>query len=92
MDGIQILLLAVFLIMSLSGFATMWIDKRRAIAGAWRIKERTLFAIAFFFGGVGSLIGMWTFRHKTKHWYFVVGIPLLACLNVAVLTLGMIFL
>lgn len=53
-------------------------DKRRAINGKRRISENSLFAIALLGGGIGSLIGMYAFRHKTKHAKFVVGMPLAA--------------
>lgn len=79
--------LAVFGIMSVVGFLIMLIDKKKAEKGQWRIKEATLFLVAFLFGGVGTTLGMFVFRHKTKHWYFRVGMPFLALLNVAVLVL-----
>lgn len=51
------------------------IDKLKAKLGAWRIPERVLLGFAFFGGGLGALLGMNLFRHKTRHWYFwVVGI------------------
>ncbi len=56
----------------------MGIDKRRAKRkGTRRIRERTLFLSAFLGGPAGALLGMWLFHHKTKHWYFVVGMPLI---------------
>jgi len=58
------------------GFSLMGVDKRRARSNsARRIPERTLFFTALAGGSVGALVGMWTFRHKTKHWYFVWGMP-----------------
>ncbi|MBR4436065.1 MAG: DUF1294 domain-containing protein [Clostridia bacterium] len=62
---------------SLIGFFSMLIDKNRAKKHKWRISERMLFVFALIGGSLGSLIGMWLFRHKTKHWYFVVFIPLI---------------
>ena len=59
-------------------FALMGFDKRRAKSkGARRVRERTLFLSALLGGGLGACLGMWTFRHKTNHWYFVVGMPLI---------------
>ena len=55
----------------------MAVDKVKARKGAWRVPEKTLFLFAILGGGLGSWIGMYTFRHKTKHWYFVVGIPMI---------------
>ena len=56
-------------------FTVYGIDKRKARRGAWRIPEKTLFLLPLLGGGVGALLGMKVFRHKTKHWYFVWGIP-----------------
>ena len=66
-----------YLIINLTGFAIMGIDKRKAIKGAYRIPEATLFCVALLGGALGTKLGMNLFRHKTKHWYFVVGMPLI---------------
>jgi uncharacterized membrane protein YsdA (DUF1294 family) len=66
--------------MSVAGFTTMGIDKHKAIKKGWRISERTLLLIAFAGGGIGSFLGMYTFRHKTKHMRFVLLLPLAALL------------
>ena len=68
---------------NLLGFVLMGADKRRARKGLWRIPERTLFLSAILGGSVGTIAGMWTFRHKTKHWYFVFGMPLILLAQVA---------
>ena len=60
---------------NLIGFALMGMDKKRAIRGAWRISEATLFLTAFLGGALGCTLGMRHFRHKTKHWYFKYGMP-----------------
>ncbi len=78
----QIVIICVFAVMTIVGFLSMYVDKERAKAGKWRVKEASLFIIAFLFGGLGSTIGMWTFRHKTKHWYFVVFMPVAALVSV----------
>lgn len=65
------------------GFFAMGIDKRRAKKHEWRIKERTLFLIAVLLGSAGIWLGMYAFRHKTKHWYFVVGIPVILAAQIA---------
>ncbi len=57
------------------GFLLMLIDKQKAKKGRWRIPERTLFLTAVIGGSVGSLLGMYTFRHKTKHLSFTLGMP-----------------
>ncbi len=64
-----------FIIMNLAGFALMGIDKRRAKKHQWRIPERTLFLSAILGGSAGAMVGMYLFHHKTRHWYFVVGMP-----------------
>ncbi len=72
-----VLLLAIvyLIVMNIAGFASMGIDKAKAKKHAWRIPEATLFLIAALGGSIGSIAGMQLFRHKTKHWYFVVGMP-----------------
>ena len=56
-------------------FTVYGIDKSKARRGAWRIPEKRLFLLPLLGGSVGALLGMKVFRHKTKHWYFVWGIP-----------------
>ena len=63
------------LIINIVGFVMMGIDKKRAIRGAWRISEASLFLTAFLGGALGCTLGMHRFRHKTKHWYFRFGLP-----------------
>ena len=70
-----------FIVINIIGFALMGIDKRKAVRGAYRIPEATLFAIALIGGALGSTIGMHVFRHKTKHWYFVIGMPIIFLLH-----------
>ena len=72
------LVAAVYLVlMNLIGLAVMGIDKRKAKRHAWRIPERALFGVSLLGGSVGTWAGMYLFRHKTKHWYFVVGMPMI---------------
>ena len=71
--------------MNLIGFALMGIDKHRAKKRAFSIPEATLFLIALIGGSIGSLAGMYAFRHKTRHWYFVYGMPLIILLQLALL-------
>lgn len=56
-------------------FAVYGIDKAKAKRGAWRVPEKTLFLLPLLGGSVGALLGMRVFHHKTKHWYFVWGVP-----------------
>ena len=67
-------------------FTVYGVDKAKARRGAWRVPEKTLFLLPLLGGSVGALLGMQVFHHKTKHWYFVWGVPtiLLAQLALAV--------
>lgn len=68
-------------IINLVGIFVMGLDKRRAEAGEWRIPEKNLFLIALIGGAAGVFAGMQKYRHKTKHWTFILGIPLLFIWN-----------
>ena len=87
MAGSPLPLIAGYLaVVNVWAFALMGFDKRRAkIKGARRIRERTLFLSALLGGGLGACLGMWCFRHKTKHWYFVAGMPLILIAEAALL-------
>lgn len=77
-DGIELmtyLIIAYLVCINLAGFASMGLDKKKAIRHQWRIPETTLFLIALLGGSLGSIVGMQLFRHKTRHWYFVCGMP-----------------
>ncbi len=78
---------AYLFIVNLLGFICMGIDKRRAIKKHWRIPEATLFIIALIGGSIGSIIGMRFFHHKTRHWYFVYGMPAILVLQIAAFVL-----
>ena len=76
MEGMK--LFAIYLaVMNVLGVAVMWSDKRRARLHRWRIPEKVLFGVSLLGGSAGTWAGMYLFRHKTKHWYFVVGMPLI---------------
>jgi len=55
----------------------MGLDKKKAKVGEWRVPEKRLLCYAALGGALGVLLGMYHFRHKTKHWSFRIGIPLL---------------
>ena len=59
-------------------------DKCKAKAHAWRIPEKTLFGLSLLGGSAGTWAGMYAFRHKTKHWYFVKGMPLIFFIHVVI--------
>ena len=73
------------IVINLVGFFVMWLDKRSAKRGEWRIKETTLIIIAALGGGIGTIAGMYTFRHKTQKVGFVVGVPLITVLEIVTL-------
>lgn len=76
MDVVLIIIVYIVL-MNLVSFALMGIDKYKAKRKTWRIPEATLFLFALFGGSIGSILGMFTFHHKTRHWYFRFGLPLI---------------
>lgn len=71
------------LLINLVGFILMGTDKKRAKKDQWRIPERTLFLTAVLGGSIGSLAGMHFFRHKTKHTSFVIGMPCILIIQIA---------
>lgn len=77
----QNLLILILTVMSAVLFLTMGVDKSRAKSHGRRIPEARLFLLAFLGGAVGGTLGMWVFRHKTRHWYFAVGFPFLAAIQ-----------
>ena len=66
-------------------FALMGVDKWKARRDAWRIPESTLWLFALLGGALGGTLAMQVFRHKTRHWYFRFGFPLLTVLQIALL-------
>lgn len=81
MKGLKFLLIYI-IIMNVIGFLIMGIDKKKAEKHAWRIPEKTLFLVSLIGGSIGTLLGMYAFRHKTKHWYFVIGMPLILIMHI----------
>lgn len=81
-------IIALYLIIiNTAGFTVMGIDKRKAIKHRWRVRESTLFLIALVGGSAGSILGMRVFHHKTRHWYFVYGMPLILILQISLAVL-----
>lgn len=70
------------IVINLIAFLSMFIDKKKAKWGRWRIPENTLFLYAILGGTIGSIVGMYTFRHKTKKPKFYVGMPVLLILQI----------
>ena len=71
----MIIFLIYYTLINIAGFVIMGVDKKRAIRGAWRISEASLFLTALLGGALGCILGMQHFRHKTKRWYFKYGMP-----------------
>ena len=67
---------------NLLGFFAMYSDKQRARKRAFRIPEATLFTLAIIGGSIGSILGMYLFRHKTRHWTFVYGMSVILLLQI----------
>ncbi len=70
------------LVINIVGFLAMGIDKKRAKMMEWRIPEKTLFLITLFGGGIGTISGMYIFRHKTKKKYFTLGFPAIVIIEI----------
>ena len=83
-------ILLYLLLINAVGFLLMLVDKFKAKKNLWRIPEATLMTVAALGGSIGSLLGMYTVRHKTKHVKFTVGIPAILILQIA-LVLFLIF-
>ena len=71
------LLLYYLLIINAAGFLLMLVDKWKAKKNRWRVRESTLLIVAALGGSIGSLAGMYLFRHKTQHLKFTLGVPLI---------------
>lgn len=84
MDVITLLLI-YFTSVNMIGLFLMGLDKHKAKKHLWRIPESTLFIIAIIGGSIGSIIGMYAFRHKTRHWYFVYGLPAILLIQLIII-------
>ena len=83
------ILLVYLLIVNALGFILMLVDKIKAKKNLWRIPEATLFLVAAIGGSIGSILGMYTFRHKTKHVSFLLGMPLILAVQIVIAILIM---
>ena len=83
------ILILYLLIVNAAGFLLMLIDKLKAKKNLWRVPEATLFLVATIGGSIGSLCGMYLFRHKTKHFHFILGMPLILAAQVIIVILIM---
>ncbi len=76
------------LLWSIAAFIAMGADKRKAKKGRWRVPEATLFLLALLGGALGATLGMHLFHHKTRHWYFRWGLPLILLVQIALVVLA----
>ena len=70
------------IIINIIGFSVMYIDKQKAKKGKWRIPEKTIFIITVLGGGIGTISGMYAFRHKTQKLHFTIGLPTITILEI----------
>lgn len=75
------------IVINLISFFAMFLDKRKAKYGRWRIPEQTLLILALIGGSIGGIIGMYTFRHKTQKLRFSVGFPVIFILQIILIFL-----
>lgn len=85
-----LIVIAVFAVMNIIALAFYVSDKNKAKKGAWRIPEATLIALAWAFGSVGALIGMYVYRHKTKHIKFILLVPMAFIVHLALVIFSLI--
>jgi uncharacterized membrane protein YsdA (DUF1294 family) len=83
-DILMKVLYIYLIVINAAAFLLMLIDKVKAKKNQWRIPEATLFLVAAIGGSIGSLLGMYTFRHKTKHIQFIVGMPLILAAQIVI--------
>ena len=74
--------LIYIIVINILAFFIMGYDKYLAKNNKWRISEASLIFISLILGSIGAYLGMYKFRHKTKHIKFTVGIPVIFILNV----------
>lgn len=84
MDWVKVLFIYLAVV-NLIGILVMAMDKSKAKRGKWRIPEKGLFGVSIIGGSLGTWIGMYLFRHKTKHWYFVIGMPMILIIHIVLL-------
>ena len=66
-------------------FLVMWLDKRKAKKGRWRIPENTLLLFVLLGGGIGGIVGMYVFHHKTQKAKFVIGFPVILICEILII-------
>lgn len=72
------------IVINLLTFLIMWWDKHEAKLGDWRVSEKFLFLLVLLGGGIGGIVGMYVFKHKTKKWYFKFGFPIILIIEIII--------
>ena len=80
-------MLSYLVLINLAAFVMFGADKWKAIRDQWRIPEKVLLLAALCGGSIGTFAGMQVFRHKTKHWKFILGVPACILLHLAIAVL-----
>ena len=75
-------LTAYLVLVNAAAFILMLLDKQKSRRSAWRISEATLLGVAVIGGSIGAILGMYLFRHKTRHLKFTLGLPLILAVQV----------
>ena len=78
------LIIIYLVVINFMSFIMMGLDKYKAKKRAWRIPESTLFVLALIGGSIGSIAGMHLFHHKTRHWYFLYGMPAILIIQILI--------
>ena len=81
------LIVVYLLVVNLISFTVMGVDKSKARKRSWRIPESTLFVLALIGGSIGSIAGMHLFHHKTRHWYFLYGMPAILIIQILIIVI-----
>lgn len=84
MENLIFFLVLYLAVINLITFFLFWKDKRRSKRDDWRIPEKTLIGLCVFGGSIGGMLGMQIFHHKTKHWQFSMGIPVIFILQLGI--------
>lgn len=79
-------IIVYLLSINLIGILIMYIDKKKAKYGKWRISEKALLIVALLGGSIGTIIGMYWFRHKTQKIKFTLGFPTILISEIVIIT------
>lgn len=86
MDDFTKYFIIYLIVINIIAFIAMYVDKRKARYGKWRIPEQSLFILALIGGSIGAIAGMYIFKHKTKKMRFAVGFPVILVLQIVLIS------